>query len=105
MSGPYLVTATFEGDATYIGSSTFEDFDILEEGIIPSYTGDTIVSTTSSVINLRATFRHEDASYGDVTKMQIIFRIYDNYGVLVTSSSVIGVDPTDTAGIGFATTT
>ncbi len=66
--GALEVKATFDEDSLYFGSqSNTWSFTIIKEWAGPVYTGDTVVPTTNSVINLRATvYDDEDGHLGDM---------------------------------------
>jgi PKD repeat protein len=76
--GPYLVWARFDGDEEYLASeSDTHDFVIDKETAIVEYTGSTVVPTTAEKMTLRATvFDDDDGYWGDLTKVQVTFRIY-----------------------------
>jgi hypothetical protein len=109
-AGSYKVSATFEGDAVYLGSSDNKAFIINKENATVDYTGDTIVPTTSSTINLRATvFDNADGYWGDLTKIKVTFRIYTTpINDINSPYRVVGpvtVSTTNSPGVGVATST
>ncbi len=77
-AGPYTVVAWFDNDGEYLASiSQTHDFAIEKETAHVEYTGSTVVPTTVSTINLRATFLDDDdGTWGDLTKAYVTFRIY-----------------------------
>ncbi len=105
-AGEYTVSATFSDDGDYLGSSDSQLFTILKEDATVEYTGDTVVSTTTKTINLRATvFDSPDSWWGDLTKMQVTFRIYTVPIDLSDPVAVVGpvsVAQTDMQGVGVA---
>ena len=103
------VTARFLGDEDYLESSDTKSFSILKENAILDYAGDTVLPTTAKTIHLRGTvFDSADGWWGDITKIQVTFRIYtlpldlDNP---IVETDPIPVSETDAVGVGVATTT
>lgn len=105
-AGEYTVSVSFESDSEYLGSSDSCLFTINKERATVDYTGDTVVPTTSKKINLRATvFDSPDGWWGDLTKMQVTFRIYTAPVDIDDPSVVAGpvaVSETGTPGVGVA---
>jgi len=105
-AGTYTVYAGFAGDANYLGSSDSQPFTIQKEDATVDYTGDTVVSATTRTVHLRATvFDSPDGSCGDLTKMQVTFRIYTAPIDLDNPVDVVGpisVTLTDMPGVGVA---
>ena len=105
-AGEYTVSATFAGDEEYLESFDSRLFTIEKEDASVDYTGDTVVPTTTKTINLRATvFDSPDSWWGDLTKMQVTFRIYTALIDLNNPVAVVGpvsVTQTDMPGVGVA---
>ncbi len=103
------VNARFLGDEDYLESSDDKPFSILKENAIVDYTGDTILPTTASKIHLRATvFDSADGWWGDITKIQVAFRIYTlplDPGTPIVDTGPIPVSETDASGVGVAIAT
>ncbi|MHA2211339.1 MAG: PKD domain-containing protein [Candidatus Thorarchaeota archaeon] len=74
----YPVVAWFDKDEEYLASqSEIIDFAIEKETAHVEYTGSTVVPTTVSTINIRATvLDDDDGTWGDLTKIYVTFRIY-----------------------------
>ena len=103
------VNARFLGDEDYLESSDTKPFGILKEDAIVDYTGDTVLPTTAKTIHLRATvFDNADSSWGDITRIQVTFRIYTlplDPSNPITETGPIPVSETDAQGVGVATAT
>jgi len=106
--GAYTVTATFETDDDYLGSSASQSFTILKENVSVEYTGDTVVPTTTKSINLRATvFESIDGWLGDLTTMQVTFNIVAGQlgSTPYMTICTVAVSSTDMPGVGVAVAT
>ena len=105
-AGAYTVSATFVGKEDYLEDSDSQTFTIQKEDATVDYTGDTVVPKTTRTINLRATsFDNPDGWWGDLTKMQLTFRIYTAPIDLNNPVAVVGpvsVTKTDVSGVGVA---
>jgi len=105
-AGACTVSASFSGDASYLPRSNSQGFQVFREDATVAYTGDTIVPTTSSTLNLRATvYESLDGSLGDQSRARVIFVVQtsDPTPTIVYTSPPIAVVPTSTPGIGIAT--
>lgn len=99
------VVVEFLGDRVYLPRFIREEFTINKEDALVDYTGDTVVPTSARTINLRATvYDSDDGSWGDLTKIQVIFRIYTftNLATPVVTTDPIPVSLTDMPGVGVA---
>jgi PKD repeat protein len=100
----YTILAVFAGGTDYLESSNSCPFTINKEDAKVEYTGDTVVPTTTKTITLRATvFDSPDSNWGDLTKIQVTFRIYTAPIDLNNPIVVVGplyVTQTETPGIG-----
>jgi hypothetical protein len=106
--GTYTLSATFSGDIDYFGCSTTQSFTIQKEHVETEYTGDTVVPTTAKSINLRGTiFDSPDGYWGDLTKIQVTFRIYAGQlsSTPILTIPAVPVSQTDMPGVGVAVTT
>ncbi len=104
-SGTYTLTSSFAGDITFLASSTTSSMTIVKEDASISYTGDMVVGTTATGINLRATFIEDpDNHLGDLTKANVTFRIYatDASSTLLQTVGPVRVSATGTPGVGVA---
>jgi hypothetical protein len=106
-AGVYTVTATFYTDIQYTFSEDSSTFTINKERAIPEYTGSTVVPTTADEITLRATvFDYDDGYFGNITKIQVTFRIYTFPIDLSSPLLVIGpvyLEQSDVDGVGVIT--
>ena len=108
--GTYAVFASFAGDKEYLSSdSDISEFTIKKEHVYLSYTGYTVVPTTVSTIELRATvFEDDDGYWGDLNEIFVSFTIYsmsmDLSNPALVSESIM-VKFTDIDGVGVAEAT
>ncbi|MFW9964811.1 MAG: OmpL47-type beta-barrel domain-containing protein [Candidatus Sifarchaeia archaeon] len=106
-AGVYTVNAVFYGDTQYTLSEHSTTFIIIKERAVPEYTGTTVVPTTANEITLRATvFDANDGYFGDVTKIQVTFRIYTAPIILSSPLLVVGpvyLEQSDVDGVGVIT--
>ncbi|MBN2228585.1 MAG: hypothetical protein JW779_03255 [Candidatus Thorarchaeota archaeon] len=77
-AGVYTVVSTFNADSEFSFCDDSASYTIEKETAIPEYTGSTVVPTTSDEITIRVTvFDEDDGFYGDITRIQVTFRIYN----------------------------
>jgi hypothetical protein len=108
------VTASFAGDNTYAGNSTTGTLTIVPEDTSVTYTGDSVLMTTSGSATFRGTVVVDDAANGgdadgfagQITNAMVTFAIYNSGGTEVGSFDVpvtcTGSNPC-VAGVGNST--